>query len=154
MIPLIEMLFEHNFAHRPTLLDSIENLTQEEFTRDLGVGRESVRNILIHVINAEYYWFSILTESNQIRLDRNEFTTVSQIREVWTDTERKFREVVRNLTEKQLQHVRNVRWGDQTVFFTVAKALVHLAMHEVHHRGLIVGLLRQLGQKPPYVGMI
>jgi uncharacterized damage-inducible protein DinB len=38
--------------------------------------------------------------------------------------------------------------------FTVGKALIHMATHETHHRGLIVGLIRQMGLEPPDVNML
>ncbi|NHI83307.1 MAG: hypothetical protein EAX81_03275 [Candidatus Thorarchaeota archaeon] len=44
--------------------------------------------------------------------------------------------------------------GNQTVSFTVKKVLVHLATDEIHHHGLIVGLIRQLGYEPPDVNML
>ncbi|MHA1957884.1 MAG: DinB family protein [Candidatus Thorarchaeota archaeon] len=50
--------------------------------------------------------------------------------------------------------MKSVVWGDRTVSFTVAKALVHMATHETHHRGLVIGLIRQLGYEPPDVDML
>ncbi len=64
------------------------------------------------------------------------------------------REFLRDQNEGGLQHVKSVTWGDETVSFTVAKALLHLATYETHHRGLMVGLLRQLGYKAPDVNMM
>ncbi len=56
MLSCIEVLLEHNFACREPLLEAVKQLSKEEFTRDLGVGRNSIRDILIHLVNTEIYW--------------------------------------------------------------------------------------------------
>jgi uncharacterized damage-inducible protein DinB len=58
------------------------------------------------------------------------------------------------LNENQLQYVRSVTWGDQTVSFTIGKALIHIANHETHHRGVLAGLIRQQGIEPPDFDML
>ncbi|UCE10529.1 MAG: DinB family protein [Candidatus Thorarchaeota archaeon] len=154
MLQCIEMLLEHNYAVRKTLLHRLGDLDSEEFTRNLGVGQGSVRNILVHLANTEAYWISLLKGEEEQWLKYEDFDNVSAIVESWERIESKTREFLRNLDKKKLQHVSSIRWADRTVSFTITKALVHLATHEAHHRGLLVGLLRQLGYTPPHVDML
>ena len=56
MMACIEMLLNHNIACRQPILDTVKDLTSEEFIKDLGVGIGSIRDILVHIINAENYW--------------------------------------------------------------------------------------------------
>ncbi len=155
MLSCIEVLFEHNFACREPLLKAVKQLSEEEFTRDLGVGRNSIRDILIHLVNTEIYWIDhVLREINTEQIVSEDYADVESIWEAWKSVETRTREFLRDQNERGLQHVKSVTWGDVTVSFTVAKALLHLATHETHHRGLIVGLLRQLGYKAPDVNMM
>ena len=155
MLSCIEMLLEHNFASRLPLLEAVKQLSQDEFTKDLGVGRNSIRDILVHLVNTEIYWIDhVLRGIATEQIVSKDIADAENIREAWKSVETKTREFLRDQSERGLQHVRSVTWGNVTVSFTVAKALVHLATHETHHRGLVVGLLRQLGYKAPDVNMM
>ena len=155
MLSCIEMLLEHNFASREPLLEAVKQLSQDEFTKDLGVGRNSIRDILVHLVNTEIYWIDhVLRGIATEQIVSKDIADAENIREAWKSVETTTREFLRDQNERGLQHVRSVTWGNVTVSFTVAKALVHLATHETHHRGLVVGLLRQLGYKAPDVNMM
>jgi len=155
MLSCIEMLLEHNFACREPLLEAVKQLSKEEFTKDLGVGRNSIRDIFIHLVNTEIYWIDhVLRGIATEQIFSKDYANADSIREAWKSVETTTREFLRDLNERGLQHVRSVTWGDVTVSFTMAKALVHLATHETHHRGLVIGLLRQLGYNAPDVNMM
>ena len=155
MLSCIEVLLEHNFACREPLLEAVKQLSKEEFTRDLGVGRNSIRDILIHLVNTEIYWIDhVLGGITTELIFSKDYADAESIWEAWKSVETTTREFLRDQNEGGLQHVKSVTWGDETVSFTVAKALLHLATHETHHRGLMVGLLRQLGYKAPDVNMM
>ena len=154
MMDCIEILLNHNIACRQPILDTVKNLSNEEFTKELGVGNYSIRDIVVHIINAEDYWVSLLRGVDARKFNPEDFSEIDAIAKIWLEVENDTREFFDNQTERTLQVVRNVIWGDVTVHFTVAKALIHIATHEIHHRGLIVGLIRQLGYKPPSVDML
>jgi uncharacterized damage-inducible protein DinB len=123
--------------------------------RDLGIGRGSIRDILVHLVNTEIYWTdNILREKSKNWFRPEEFSTAEEIRRVWKNVEFSTRELFENQNEETLQHVKSVRWDDKTVSFTVAKVFMHITTHETHHRGLIVGLIRQLGYNPPDTNMV
>jgi uncharacterized damage-inducible protein DinB len=148
------MLFDHNIACRQLILDSVKNLSSEDFTKELGVGYCSIRDILVHIINAEDYWVSLLRKVDARKLNPEDFNEVENIVKTWSEVESITRDFLENQNERTLQVVRNVTWDDITVHFTVAKALIHVAIHETHHRGLLIGLIRQLGYEPPSVDML
>ena len=156
MIGCIEALLEHNFTCRDPLLDTIQKLSYEELTSDQGVGRGSIQNLLLHLIETEIYWMYTILGGNpeQENLDRAAYADIDAIRLKWKETESLTRSMFKDQNEETLQYVKNVRWGDRTVSFTVGKVFIHVATHEVHHRGLIIGLLRRLGYEPPDVNMI
>ena len=155
MLSCIEVLLEHNFACREPLLEAVKHLSKEDFTRNLGVGRNSIHDILIHLVNTEIYWIGhVLRGITTEYVISKDDTDAESIWEAWKSVETTTREFLRDQNERGLQHVKNVTWGDVIVSFTVAKALLHLATHETHHRGLLVGLLRQLGYKAPDVNMM
>ena len=148
------MLTNHNQVCRDPLLQTLEKFDSGEFMKPTGAGKGSVRDILVHIMNAEKFWIAFLKSSEYEMSEPEDFQDVQSIRDVWsivsTDTE----EFIKNLPEDQLNHVRSIRSGNQTISFTVAKALLHMTTHEVHHRGFLVGLLRQKGLEPPDVNLL
>jgi len=156
MMDCIEALLEHNFACREPLLSEIGKMDYSEFISDQGVGRSSIRNLLVHLVNTEIYWMqTVLGDGIKTEmLKEEEFQDVNSILNQWQRVEAKTREIFKNQNEETLQYVKSVRWGNRTVSFTVAKVFIHMTTHEVHHRGLIVGLLRKLGYEPPKVDML
>jgi uncharacterized damage-inducible protein DinB len=79
---------------------------------------------------------------------------LDEVMRYWKKVEVGTRDYLGTLNESRLAYVISVQWPIGTVSFTVGKALLHLASHEVHHRGQIVALIRLLGYEPPVFDMI
>ncbi len=148
------MLLDHNLACREPLLHTLEKLSNDKFVDDLGVGRGSIRNILTHLINTERYWISVLNGIDFESIEPESLSDIQSVREVWSEINEETRNFIANLREEQLSHVKSVAWENQTVSFTIAKALIHMANHETHHRGLLTGLIRLNGLEAPDFNMI
>jgi len=149
MMTCIKMLFDHNLACRDPLLQTLEQLKPEELAENLKVGKGSIRNIIVHIMNAEKYWISVLEHSEFEAIEPNSIDSIQSIRETWSKVHERTKEFMDNLKAEELHHVRSVSWKEETVSFTVGKALIHIANHETHHRGLLSGLIRQKGLDPP-----
>ncbi|MFX1484190.1 MAG: DinB family protein [Promethearchaeota archaeon] len=154
MMSCIEMLFDHNLACREPLLQTLEMLKPEELVEDLRVGKGSIRNILVHIMNAERYWISVLENGEFKATDPDSIESIQSLREAWLRVHERTKEYMDNLKADELHHVKSVSWRGQTVSFTVGKALVHIANHETHHRGLLSGLIRIKGLDPPDFDML
>lgn len=156
MIDCIRLLFEHNIKCRKPLLSAIErNLSEDDFTRNLGVGHSSIRNILVHIVNSESYWIDeVLSRKERKFYDPDGISRINDVRGLFEEREEKTQEYLSNLIVNDLQNVETVIWDGVTNNFTVAKALLRVATHETHHRGLIMGLIRKRGEQPPDVNML
>jgi uncharacterized damage-inducible protein DinB len=154
MSAVIEMLVNHNLVCRDSLFQTLEKLDSEEFLRPTGAGKGSVRDILVHIMNAEKYWIAFLKQAKNKASNPEEFQDIQGIKDAWVEVSALTDEYVKNLQEDQLHHVKAVRSGNRTISFTVAKALLHMTTHETHHRGFLIGLIRQKGLEPPDVNML
>jgi len=150
----VEILINHNNNCREPILQTFEQLPKEDLTKDLGVGKRSIRDILVHLMNVENYWISLFCDKDFKFIDPENFHDIPSIRGAWCEIEDRTVEFMQKLSDEQLLHVRNVSWKKGTVSFTIGKALIHMATHETHHRGVLVGLARQLGLEPPDVNML
>jgi uncharacterized damage-inducible protein DinB len=154
MLTIIEMLINHNLVCRESLFQALEQLDSEVFLKPTEAGEGSVRDILVHIMNTEKFWMAFLKET-EYQMNRQEsFQDVYSIRDAWSRVAADTEEFIKNLPEDQLYHVRSINSGDQTISFTVAKALLHISTHETHHRGFLAGLIRQLGLEPLDVNML
>ena len=154
MSTVIEMLINHNQVCREPLFQTLEELDSDEFVKPTGAGKGSVRDILVHIMNAEKFWIAFLKGSEYEMSQPESFEDIKSIRDAWSRVSVETEEFVRDLPEDQLHHVKSVKSGDQMISFTVAKALLHIVSHETHHRGFLIGLIRQKGLEPPDVNML
>lgn len=151
---IIEMLINHNLVCREPLFQTLEKLGLKEFLKPTGAGKGSVRDILVHIMNAEKFWIAFLSEAKYQMSKPEDFQDIQSIRNEWSRVSVETEEFIRNLPEDQLHHVKSIKSGDQTISFTIAKALLHVTTHETHHRGFLIGLIRQKGLEPPDVNML
>ena len=63
----LQTLLDYHYWARDRLLDAIEPLTPEQYTRDLGNSFKSIRDTVAHVHAAEWAWYSRW----QLRLTRD-----------------------------------------------------------------------------------
>lgn len=154
MLSIIEMLINHNQVCRDPLFQTLEQLDSAEFLKPTGAGKGSVRDILVHVMNAEKFWITFLSETKYQMSKSENFQDIQSIRDEWSRVSVDTEEFMRTLSEDQLLHVKSIKSRDQTISFTVAKALLHMTTHETHHRGFLIGLIRQKGIEPPDVNML
>ena len=152
MLTVIEMLINHNSVCREPLLQTLEEFDSEEFLKPTGGG--SIRDILVHIMNAEKFWIAYLSETEYEMNKPERLQDIQSIRDAWSKIAANTEEFIRNLPEDHLHHVRSVKSGDRMISFTVAKALLHVATHETHHRGFLIGLIRQKGLEPPDVNLL
>jgi uncharacterized damage-inducible protein DinB len=154
MLAIIEMLTNHNLVCRDPLFQALEKLDSEEFLKPIGAGKGSVRDILIHIMNTERFWIAFLKDIKTEMSKPESFQDIESIRDAWSGVSVDTEEFIKNLAEDQLHHVKSVKSGNHMISFTVAKALLHMATHETHHRGFLIGLIRQQGLEPPDVNML
>ncbi|MFX1560546.1 MAG: DinB family protein [Promethearchaeota archaeon] len=154
MLTIIEMLVNRNRVCRNPLFQTLEKLDSEEFLKPTGAGKGSVRDILVHIMNAERFWIAFLKDVKTEMFKYEDFPDIQSIRDAWSRVSSDTENFIKDLAENQLHHVRSIKSGNQTISFTVAKALLHVTTHETHHRGFLIGLIRQKGLEPPDVNML
>jgi uncharacterized damage-inducible protein DinB len=105
-------------------------------------------------MNAEKFWIAYLKKTEYKKSPPEDFKDIQSIRYAWSKVSAETEEFIKSLSVDQLHHVRSVRSGDQTISFTVAKAILHMITHETHHRGFLIGWIRQKGLEPPDVNLL
>jgi len=138
------------------LMTSIEKLTPEEFKRDIGGGKGSIRNTLVHVMSAEAGWLARCGgPARKARLNPLDFPTLSSVQDAWKQLNQQLSEFFASLADEDLQ--RTIIYsldGKDNLQGLIGEMMEHAANHGVHHRGQVSFMLRLLGQSPKDIDLL
>jgi uncharacterized damage-inducible protein DinB len=151
----LEALVEFHYWATKRILDAVEPLTAEQFTRDLGNSFPSVRDTLAHLYGADWIWCSRWNGESPAALpDPALFPDLASIRRAWDAHEPEVRAVLKRFGERGVdqpfEYVRNGVRQSQPFSHT----LQHVVNHGTYHRGQVVTMLRQLGAAAPTTDLI
>ena len=152
----LETLAEFHYWATRRVLDAVEPLSPDQFTRDLGNSFPSVRDTLAHLYGADWIWCSRWEgESPSALPDPKNFPDLASIRRAWDEHEPTLRSVLKRFGERGVdQPVEYVRNGVRQAQ-PFSQTFQHLVNHGTYHRGQVITMLRQLGvQGPPSTDLI
>jgi len=149
--PELETIVDYHYWARDRLLDAVEPLTPDQFTRDLGNSFASVRDTLSHLHAAEWVWLSRLNGTSPTALlPHDRFADLAAVRGGWAQTEAGFRAVVSGLDAATRDRVIEYRLlNGQPGASRTWHIVQHLVNHATYHRGQVTTMLRQLGAAAP-----
>jgi uncharacterized damage-inducible protein DinB len=146
----LHTLVDFHYWARDRMLDALEPLTQEQFTRDMGNSFRSIRDTTAHMYSAEWAWHSRwLGVSPAGPLSFDMFPDLATLRGTWSELEAKVRAYVGGLDDAGANRVIEYKLfsgaAGATPFWQM---LQHLVNHGSYHRGQVTTMLRQLGAAP------
>ena len=147
----VSVLLDYHYWARDRLLDGLEPLSAEQFTRELNNSFKSIRNTIVHVFAAELIWYSRWRGNSPKGLIPGEtFGDVATLRSSWRELEQDIRTFVRELgpdgMDRRIEYKHMSGQPDSSVFWQM---LQHVVNHGSYHRGQVTTLLRQIGMMPP-----
>jgi uncharacterized damage-inducible protein DinB len=150
-------LFAYNDWANHRVLRAAATLELEEFRRDLGSSHGGVRGTLAHMLWAEWIWLERFKGvSPTQRIDESEFVDVMALRERWRVLEANRGAWLDALRERDVASIVRYRGTDGKRAFVapLGELVQHVVNHSTQHRGQVVGLLRQLGARPPATDLV
>jgi uncharacterized damage-inducible protein DinB len=146
----LRTLLDYHYWARDRLLDALDGLTPEQFTRDLGSSFKSIRDTVAHTYAAEWAWYQRWHgQSPTALLPFDQFPDVAALRSVWSSQEAKMRAFVDALGDEDVARVIDYKLlsgaeGSSPIW----QMLQHVVNHASYHRGQATTMLRQLGATP------
>lgn len=146
----LRSLVDYHYWATYRLLDAVEPLDADQFTRDMKNSFPSVRDTLSHLHSAEWIWLSRLRgRSPTAFLPHDRFAQPADARGAWHEMEADMRDYVDSVDEAALAAVLQYRLMDGRPGATpVGRILQHVVNHGTYHRGQVTTMLRQLGAAP------
>jgi len=146
----LKTLLDYHYWARDRLLDVVEPLTPEQFSRDLGSSFKSIRDTLAHLHAAEWAWHSRwngVSPTGLLPADR--FADVAGVRAAWVEIEDQIRGFVDQGGEANVDKVYQFRlFSGAEGSAPFWQMLQHLVNHASYHRVQVTTMLRQLGAQP------
>jgi uncharacterized damage-inducible protein DinB len=147
----LQRLIDYHYWATYRIIDAVELLSPEQFTRDLGNSFPSVRDTLVHLFGAEWVWLSRWNGVSPSALLPNEmFPDPATARKKFVEHEVIFRDFWRRTDESRLGETIGYRTlSGQEFESKLWQMLVHVINHGTYHRGQLTTMLRQLGAAAP-----
>ena len=144
----IVTLIHFNFWANERILSACERISNYEFTRphtsDPGWG--SLRGILVHTLDTEYGWRSVLQalDTDNI-LEADDFDDVAALKSHWDVERAAWFDYLASLSDESL----NLGYGDDSQTGPkVWQTILHVVTHGIQHRSEAAAILTEYGQSP------
>lgn len=144
----IATLIQFNFWANDRILATCDHISSDEFTRALtpDPGWSSVRGLLVHTLDTEYGWRSILQSQNADDiLQATGFADVAALKARWDLERLAWREYVVGLSDERLSegYGPEARTGPK-----VWQTIMHVVIHGIQHRSEAAAILTGYGWSP------
>lgn len=140
-------LFDFNRWARDRMLTAVTKLTQEQFVLNQGNSFPSIRDTLVHIMNAERNWLERWTNSvPQQTMKTRDFPTVAILLHYWDNLESQIHTFVTQLDVLDRQVNLTQPMG---LTLPLWQTIQHVVNHGTYHRGQVTTMLRQLGADAP-----
>ncbi|HEY0674446.1 MAG TPA: DinB family protein [Longimicrobiales bacterium] len=143
-------LYAFNRWANARMMSAIDQLTPEEFSRDLKNSHPSVRDTVLHIMSSEWVWLARWLGTSPTGIpDEWQAYNLAQINTEWGALQSAQSAFVDQLRDHDLDRVvayRNLKGEDHSN--ALWQLLRHMVNHSSYHRGQITTLLRQLGHTP------
>lgn len=147
-IDVIRTLIDYNYARHEQLWTSIDYLSDEQFIAETDYSLKSIRNHMVHVMDADTRWLARIQEAPvQQHLAFEDFSTREATRAHWDTVVHKVKTYVESATDEDLNRpltFRTSRLGEPAVNVNW-QILMHIVNHGTDHRAQVLQLLHHFG---------
>jgi uncharacterized damage-inducible protein DinB len=150
-IQVVQFLYDYNYWANQRILTTAERLTEEQFLAPRSYSHGSVRNTLVHILNAEWIWRVRCQEhlSPTAMPLFDDFPSLETLRRRWQGEEQRMRGYLQGLSDSELDRiVKYKRTGGQPQENILWHLLVHVVNHGTEHRSTVAAWLTEEGHSP------
>ena len=143
--------YNYHFAENRIVWEHVASLSFEQFTQKVDYSRGSVREQLVHLLDAEDMWFSELRGAQPLEplLETVTADDRDAIRAHWDKVERNIRAYLANL-EDDFLFTKPITDPEEDKNLIVWQVLLHVVNHATDHRAQLLRALHDLGVDTKY----
>ena len=149
-------LFNHYYWTRDRQLQICATLANEQFLKPMGSSFSSLRDTLVHMVVVESLWLRRWRgESPQYRFEPDKYPHLISVKEYWQSVEKETRDFLATFDDGAVEKtVACISSRGQAWTQPLSRFMLHLIIHQSHHRGQVTTMLRQLGVQPARVDFL
>ena len=153
-----QLMARYNIWATKRLIQALENVTDEDFSKDCGLFFKSILGTLNHLLVGEHYlWFHRFSEGNSPVIALN--TIIEKDRYALTKAlEDRAENWISFLENLDLEYVgQNLNYRTSTgkeMSLPYWSTLLHVFNHATHHRGQITAALTDMGYDCPELDLV
>jgi uncharacterized damage-inducible protein DinB len=138
--------YNYHFAENRKILEHVSALTFEQFIQKVDYSRGSIREQVVHLIDAEDVWVSELrgVQPSEPLPEITEVDDRDAIRSLWDAVEQNTRAYLANLRDDQL-FSKPITDPEEDKDLIVWHVLLHVVNHATDHRAQLLRALHDLG---------
>jgi uncharacterized damage-inducible protein DinB len=138
------------------MLKGVKQLPREEYERDRQGSHGGIKGTLHHMFRADTLWFSRVSGEPFGNIKDVEVpNSLEELEREWLVLLERWQKWFRQLEANQLGiHVRYSNSQGAPCSTPLWQIVLHLVNHATHHRGQVIGMMRQAGVKPPITDLI
>lgn len=147
--------FEYNVWANRLIVKTAERLSEEQFTQEIPYSQNSIRDILVHILLAEWLWrermqgYPMGAEEARQKLNPTDFPTSEKLLDHWTDEAMKMRNFLGDLSEEGIMGTfKYTNTAGRELEYTLADILNHVVLHGMQHRAEVALMLTDFGFSP------
>ena len=142
--------YNYHFAENRKIWEHVASLSFEQFTQPVDYSHGSVRDQILHLIDAEQMWFSELRDAKPSEpIPSTDVDDRDTIRAHWDRVEQNIRNYLAELQDDML-FTKPIKEPDDDKDLIVWQVLLHVANHATDHRAQLLRVLHDLGVETIY----
>jgi uncharacterized damage-inducible protein DinB len=137
--------YNYHFAENRKIWDHVASLSHEQFAQPVDYSHGSVRDQIVHLIDAEDVWFSELRGADPSEpIPPADVDDRDAIRTHWDKVEKNIRGYLAELRDDML-FTRPITEPEEDKVLSVWQVLLHVVNHATDHRAQLLRVLHDLG---------
>lgn len=133
----IRKIFDYTYWAFDRVWDCICQLTDEQFTQELGYSSGSIRNLVIHMISSHHRWVNRLKGEEILpHLNFKDYSTQNAVKAKWDEAKIEFLSYVYSLDQAKLAEPVRYEIASRGLVSNLQRweVFLHLANHATDHR--------------------
>ncbi len=146
-------LFDYVKQERTRIVEALEKLSNEEFTKSRGLSFDSIKDVFVHTVMNEDTWLHYRASGLGNYTDRKleDFKDLEDIKEYIAEVDEKTSRLFSGMTDRDLQKdVKRLGRDGREYVYRLEQVLYHLPIETIHHFGEIFGEFWKMGLIAPY----
>jgi uncharacterized damage-inducible protein DinB len=144
----IQLLYEYDTWADRKMLEVIGLLNRDNYMKDLGSSFGGIHGTMVHILSADTIWLARWTGKTIALLKAEDIPTIEVLKKQWDAFHCEMNNFVRGLSQERLdQPLPYTDFKGNSCSYPLCQQMLHKVNHSTYHRGQVVTLLRQRGEK-------